>query len=98
MVDSRGAGAKPNGIPMKSYLHPSHMIRMSLLSWRHSKKWLIEVADVDLGHVDIEAETVSHRVQALHLEVLVLDALVGLPQVDTSSYLVGDLVGNREEC
>ena len=44
----------------------------------------MEVAGVDLGHVVVAVEHLSHCVQALNPEVLVLDALVGLPQVDTS--------------
>ena len=58
---------------------------------------MVEVADVDLGHVVVAAEHLSYRVQAPHLEVLVLDALVGLPQVNTSSHLVGALLGHQEE-
>ena len=59
---------------------------------------MVKVADVDLGHVVVATEHLSHRVQALRLQMLVLDALVGLPQVDTSSHLVGAILGNREEC
>ena len=38
LVDSRGAGARPKGMPMHSYFTPSHMNRMDLLScWRRRK-------------------------------------------------------------
>ena len=37
-VDSRGAGARPKGMPMHSYFTPSHMNRIDLLScWRRRK-------------------------------------------------------------
>ena len=45
----------------------------------------------------VETSPPSHRVQALHLEVLVLDALLGPPEVDTSLHLVDDLLVNRQE-
>ena len=40
---------------------------------------MIEVADVDLRHVVVAAEHLSDFVEPFHLEVLVLDALVGPP-------------------
>ena len=58
---------------------------------------MIEVADVDLGDVVVAAKKLGHSVQPLHLEVLVLDALVRATKVDTSSHLVGALLGHREE-
>ena len=58
---------------------------------------MVKVANVDLGHVVVAAEHLSPRAQALHLEVLVLDALVQETKVDTSSHLVGALLGHREE-
>ena len=57
---------------------------------------MAKVADVDLGHLVVAAEHLSHRVQAFHLEVLVLDALVRATEVDTSPRLVGPFLGNRE--
>ena len=57
---------------------------------------MIEVADVDLGHVMVAAEYLSHCEKTLHLEVAVLDALVRLPKFDMSS-LVGTLTGDRKE-
>ena len=58
---------------------------------------MIEVADVDLGDVVVATKKLGHCVQPLHLEVLVLDALVRATEVDTSSHLVGPFLGNREE-
>ena len=97
MVDSRGAGAKPNGMPMHSHFTPLPHEPHDLAVLTAQEEVMVEVADVDLGHVIVAAEHLSYCVQALHLEVLVTDALVGLPQVDTSPHLVGALLGHREE-
>ena len=58
---------------------------------------VIEVADVDLRHVVVAAEHLSDCVEPSHLEVLVLDALVRPPQVDTTSHLACAFLGHREE-
>ena len=58
---------------------------------------MIEVADVDLGDVVVATKELSYCVQPFHFEVLVLDALVRATKVDTSSHLVGALLGHREE-
>ena len=58
---------------------------------------MIEVADVDFRDVVVATKELGHCVQPLHLEVLVLDALVRATEVDTSSHLVGAFLGHWEE-
>ena len=57
-----------------------------------------EVAgQADLGHEVPTTEEVSHGVQALHLEVLVLWITVERAKVQTTSHLCGVLLRDREE-
>ena len=57
----------------------------------------VEVRHVDLPHVIPPAELGLHRVQTLHLEVLVLEERIDRGQIDAPSHLVGALLRHREE-
>ena len=57
----------------------------------------VEVRHVDLPHVIPRAELGLHRVQTLHLEVLVLEERADRGQVDALSHLVGALLWHRKE-
>ena len=57
----------------------------------------VEVAEIHLGDIVVAAKELLDRVQALHLEVLVLDVLVGSTEIDASLHLVCALLQNREE-
>ena len=57
----------------------------------------VEVRHVDLPHMIPPSELRLHRVQTLHLEVLVLEERVDRGQVDAPPHLVGALLWHREE-
>ena len=57
----------------------------------------VEVVEIHLGDIVAAAKELLDRVQALHLEVLVSDALVGSADIDASPHLVGALLLNEEE-
>ena len=57
----------------------------------------LEVRQVHLGDVVVAANELLDRVQALHLEVLVLDVPVGSAEIDASPHPVGALLQNLEE-
>ena len=56
-----------------------------------------EVGDVDLGHHIAAADEGLGCVQPLHLEVLVLDVLVGHTDIEAPTHLVSILLQDREE-
>ena len=57
----------------------------------------VEVGQVHLCDVVVAADELLDRVQALYLEVLVLDVLVGSAEINASPHLVGALLRNGEE-
>ena len=58
---------------------------------------MINVADVDLGHVVVAAEHLSYRVQALHFEVLVPEIWVDRGEIDATSHLVCSFLRDWKE-
>ena len=56
-----------------------------------------KAGEVDLCNEIVPSDELLDGVQALHLEVLVLDVLVRLAQIDASTYFVGTFLRDSEE-
>ena len=58
----------------------------------------VEVAEINLCHQVVAMDEGLHSVKALHLEVLIPDATVGLPEVYVTSHFVSAFLGHWKEC
>ena len=79
---------KLNALP-----HEPHVPAVDLAD----KEVRVEVAEIHVGNIVVAVKELLDCVQALHLEVLVPDALVGSAEMDASPHLAGALLWNREE-